>query len=702
MRLQKFRVTDFRSVDDSGWILASDVTALIGTNESGKTNLLLPLWKLNPAGKDGQIDLLADAPRKRYNEIRAGDHRVPFVQAVLEIDDDLASELASITGATVDEMRATSVTRHYDGDYAVDFPLDNPNRHVPRKQITHLLSEAANDIAATSPLKSEESLKQSAATAIESAAASLHGDEGPVNVVGLKRLQSILSSVSMEAVPKTSTIAPRFTQLLEALDALLPGISRPAAHTIKQATDLVLSRIPKFVYYSNYGNLDSEIYLPHVIENLKRQGIGAKEAAKARTLKVLFEFVKLEPSEIMQLGKELPESPRPSDDQIAVIAKKKKERDVLLQSASTELTAKFRDWWKQGEYRFRFQADGDHFRIWVSDDKRPDDIELEGRSTGLQWFLSFYLIFLVESTDAHEGAILLLDEPGLSLHPLAQRDLSVFFESLSATNQLLYTTHSPFLVDSNHLDRVRAVYIKDDGTTAVSSDLRAAEKQPLQSKSIYPVHAALGITVSDTLLVGAAPIIVEGQSDQFYLSAIKTLLVASGRFSPAREFVFLPAGGVRGVKAVAAIVTGRDEALPTTLVDSDKAGKKLASDLRSGLYAGDKKRVVEIDSIVNLSAPEIEDLIPTEIMVPVLNKYLRGPDEDFDQFFKPGSSIVTQAEAYASKHGLTLPAGWKVEVARLVKVRLLKADGARVGESALETWQQLFAAMSPEEEVAVQ
>lgn len=79
-----------------------------------------------------------------------------------------------------------------------------------------------------------------------------------------------------------------------------------------------------------------------------------------------------------------------------------------MQSASTELTSKFRDWWKQGEYRFRFEADGNHFRIWVSDDKRPEDIELEGRSTGLQWFLSFYLTFLVESKDAHKNSIVLV------------------------------------------------------------------------------------------------------------------------------------------------------------------------------------------------------------------------------------------------------------------------------------------------------
>jgi len=74
MKLKRFRVTQFRSVKDSTWIDADDVTALIGTNESGKTNLLIPLWKLNPA-KDGEINPLIDYPRKRYHEI------VPQIEA---------------------------------------------------------------------------------------------------------------------------------------------------------------------------------------------------------------------------------------------------------------------------------------------------------------------------------------------------------------------------------------------------------------------------------------------------------------------------------------------------------------------------------------------------------------------------------------------------------------------------------------------
>ena len=68
MKLKRFRVTNFRSIADTGWIDANRVTALIGTNESGKSNILLALWKLKPV-RDGQIDLKIDAPRKSYNQI---------------------------------------------------------------------------------------------------------------------------------------------------------------------------------------------------------------------------------------------------------------------------------------------------------------------------------------------------------------------------------------------------------------------------------------------------------------------------------------------------------------------------------------------------------------------------------------------------------------------------------------------------------
>src|SRR5882672_10042627 len=104
MTLLRFRVTNFRSVDDSGWIDVDDVTALIGTNEAGKSNILLPLWKLNPA-KGGEVVPTADYPRKRFTTFRDQDEKPVFIEAIFEVDDDLAKELADLTGAPEDKVR---------------------------------------------------------------------------------------------------------------------------------------------------------------------------------------------------------------------------------------------------------------------------------------------------------------------------------------------------------------------------------------------------------------------------------------------------------------------------------------------------------------------------------------------------------------------------------------------------------------------
>lgn len=141
----------------------------------------------------------------------------------------------------------------------------------------------------------------------------------------------------------------------------------------------------------------------------------------------------------------------------------KEERSILLQSASRNLTTKFADWWKQGEYRFRFEADGDYFRIWVSDEVRKDEVGLELRSTGLQWFLSFYLIFLVESQENHKDAILLLDEAGLTLHPLAQKDLAQFlWDYQKIIKLLIQPTHHLLLIQVILIDVEWFMLIKED------------------------------------------------------------------------------------------------------------------------------------------------------------------------------------------------------------------------------------------------
>lgn len=528
-----------------------------------------------------------------------------------------------------------------------------------------------------------------------SAIEEIGGDE--IEVDALERVAARLSCVPLNDAAQHSTTVPRWQALQAHIGEFITTVTRESPEQMSGVVEYFLKQLPKFVYYSNYGNLDSEIYLPHVIANMKRKDLGVKEQAKARTLRVLFDYVRLSPEEILALGKAATAGAEPktlpTQEAIDEAARRTKEREILLHSAGTELTKSFREWWKQGNYRFRFQADGDHFRIWVSDEKRPEEIELESRSTGLQWFFSFFLTFLVEQQAAHKEAILLLDEPGLTLHPLSQRELSEFFESLSRSNPILYTTHSPFMVDHDHVDRVRVVYVDDSGATAVSADLRASSGP--EAKSVYAVHAALGLSVSDALLQGCTSVIVEGVSDQNYLSGIKTVLVARKKIAPRRELVFVPAGGAKGVNTIAPVVTGKDEQTPVVLLDDDRQGRQFAEQLRKGpVYSGAAERILNVKDFASIEGCEVEDLLQTYVIA-AASRNLRGPsDEDFEDVAKPGEPIVPQIEAYAAKHGIELAHGWKVDLARQVKQRLLK-DADKIPEDVLNRWAELFARFDP-------
>ncbi len=118
MKLMKFRVTNFKSVEDSGWIDCDDITTLIGTNEAGKSNVLTALWKLNPA-RGGEIHPLSDFPRKRYNELRslAENEKPIFIQTHFELPDSLVRELIEITKAPSEDLRVASIDRRFNGTH---------------------------------------------------------------------------------------------------------------------------------------------------------------------------------------------------------------------------------------------------------------------------------------------------------------------------------------------------------------------------------------------------------------------------------------------------------------------------------------------------------------------------------------------------------------------------------------------------------
>ena len=657
MILKRFRVTDFRSVSDSGWIDVEQITALIGTNESGKTNLLLPLWKLNPAD-EGEIVLTDDLPREKYHLYREASPKPVFISALYELLEDEKEELSKVSNHNPDEFTEIIVSKNYDNQLFWKFPQEQNFEPSIIDTAKNYLSTAKTSIEELkiSGNKAESDRKDRAIKLLEKALS-----DANTIAIAATYINTVIEKISeFEDDVKTSLVCAAMSDLLENINNLLIESQKPKLEDNEEVIDYVKKHMPKYVYYSNYGNLDSQIYLPHVLNNIDRKDLGIKESAKARTLKTLFQFVKLDPKEITDLGMET--TGTLSQSQIDSLADKKKEREILLASASSNFSKCFNEWWKQGNYTFEFQADGNFFRIWVSDSIRPERIELESRSTGLQWFFSFYLVFLVESNLHHQNAILLLDEPGVTLHPLAQKDLFMFFENLALNNQMLYTTHSPFMVDSNHLERVRSVYIDLNGKTVSSPDLRASEKLrgKNQSQSIYPAHAALGLTVSDSLLINCTPILVEGESDQVYLSALKNFLISKGKITPLKELVFISTGGVKGIKATSAILSATNEEKPTVILDGDVPGVKMATELKTDFYAATQDKVINISEFTSLQNGEIEDLLPKQKIAKVVAHFLPRPEDvedEFDDVIVDDMPLCDQIERYAKANGIILEQG---------------------------------------------
>ena len=614
MRLLRYKVNKFRSVKGTEWIDIDKLACLVGLNESGKTNLLLPLWKFNPADDATKIDMFYDYPRDEYPEIKGDDDSrtgEPFIETLFELTDEQTNFLQT-------------TYEHY---------INSP--------------------------KPEETDEE------EGAEAEKKEDE---DVEGIVEEQARGDAEKLLTFTKYLLIKKDYNEsfYIHISNEECEEISKNIKENVGKGTFVAIcNAIPRFIYYSEYGNLDSKIYLPDVKNDLgKINELNGKRLMKARTLKILFNHLGLDYNEIEELGVE--HSPGNDPEQIANDSQRKQKRYAKLNSAAKKLTKQFKDWWTQGDYVFQFTADGNHFGILVSDAERKSPIELESRSKGLQWFFSFFLVFLAESEDQHKNCILLLDEPGLHLHPNAQTDLSKFFNQLSEKNQLIYTTHLPFLVDHNNLDRVKAVY-SEDGLTKVSNDLSKADKE---GKAIQPVNAAIGITVSQSLLIGCDIIIVEGVSDQFYLNMMKNYLVSKGKIKPKREMVFIPVKGVRGIKPVVSIIHVNMDSLPYVLLDSDEAGKSAQASLRKDFYCNEGKKVLETDSYTEKKGSEIEDLIPVNLIVDSFDRIFR-PDEPISATkFASKKPIMPQLKQIAEDKQIPLELGWKVEISKKVKEHL--------------------------------
>ena len=165
------------------------------------------------------------------------------------------------------------------------------------------------------------------------------------------------------------------------------------------------------------------------------------------------------------------------------------------------------------------------------------------------------------------------------------------------------------------------------------------------------------------------------------------MLISKGKIAPLKDLVFIPTGGVKGIKATSAILSGASEIKPPVLLDGDKPGIKMSAELKSDFYAAEPQKVISVSDFTTLPNGEIEDLFPKEKLAKIVARFLPRPeevDEDFDDVVKDDTPICNQIEVFAQNHGISLGQGWKVRLATAVKKEILKGTDKVLSETDTE------------------
>jgi hypothetical protein len=240
----------------------------------------------------------------------------------------------------------------------------------------------------------------------------------------------------------------------------------------------------------------------------------------------------------------------------------------------------------------------------VEDDRHYFTNNLDVRSSGFRWFISFLAAFKEFKSD--NSIIVLLDEPALALHARAQRDFLDFIEdTLADSHQVVYTTHSPFMVDARHLERVRVVEdLGPDEGTKVSARLVSRDPDTLS-----PLQGLLGHELAQHTFAEPDNLVVEGLADYTYLTVMSDVLREKGREHLDERWRVFPSGGMASMAAAVALL-GQQLDVTVVVNSTSVLSQRLYGLVDEGVLSA--KRIIGLGNIVGLGLADTEDLFYPE------------------------------------------------------------------------------------------
>lgn len=376
----------------------------------------------------------------------------------------------------------------------------------------------------------------------------------------------------------------------------------------------LINLIPKFLYFDEYYQMkgqDNINELMYRVENDTREG-------PDYPLLGLIQLAGLDLEQIINT--------RQTESLIA-----------KLEGAGNSLTRKVLPYWSQNQHlRMKFEiregqpedpegmTDGTNIWSRVEDTKHYVTTSLGTRSRGFVWFFSF-LAWYNDLRKIHDNLILLLDEPGLFLHAKAQNDLLQYFEKeLIPHHQLIYTTHSPFMVDSTRFDRIRIV---QDLSIEPNSDNLPDEQQGTKvitevldaiPDSLFPLQGALGYEISQTLFIGPNSLIVEGVSDLLYIQTISAVLQGKGKTGLSKDWTITPVGGSDKVPTFVSLIGVQTNLNVAVLIDYQKKDKQRIENLYKTKLLK-QNQVLTYADFLNGKEADIEDMFNPAFYLRLVN-----------------------------------------------------------------------------------
>ena len=562
MLLKKVTIHKYKSfLTEQSYTVEDRITRIVGKNESGKTALLEALAKSNyfEDNADFQFDKDLDYPRSEL--IKAKNENPAVLTCEYELSDEDVESVEDEYGEGIISKQTFSLTSYYDNTrkttgVAVDFNV----------------------------------FKNWLITSFDV------GDQGQ------ELLRAVASFSALEDVVSENETTPGMKEIQTELNRIKKGAGKwenPLEGYI--FLTYISPAVPKLWYFSDYFSLPCRINLN---EFATGKPTGSLSSEEFKIAKALFELSGLQLSDIQ------------SETNFEAFK-------AQLEATSNSITDDMLEYWTTNqnlEIRFDIEHAADNVRylnIRIYNSKHRVTLPLKNRSKGFLWFFSFLVWFSKIQGNTDSKYILLLDEPGLSLHASAQSDLLRFIdEKLAPEYQVIYTTHSPFMIDSLKLNEVRTVY--DTQNPKVGSVVSDAVEEK-DSDTLFPLQAALGYTIAQNLYVSPNNLLVEGISDLVYLNHFSSALKALGREGLSDDVTIVPVGGADKIATFISLMRG-NELSTVCLLDTftdQRAETRLKKMVEQKIIAD--KKIIYYHSILEQSFADIEDMFTKDEYVVLYN-----------------------------------------------------------------------------------